>query len=154
MSHPHAVLEEMHRVLKPEGKLLIAVPNVDSWNARLFRQYWWHLCPPLHAFGYSVHTLTRLLAHHRFQVERITFNSDYVGILGSIQIWRNRKNGRTSSDGWLFANRPLRVLCGWLALLADRAHRGDMIEVIATKAPVKGSVREERRLHSVALTTQ
>ena len=154
VSDPHAVLEEMHRVLKPDGKLLIAVPNVDSWNAKLFGQYWWHLCPPLHAFSYSVHTLTRLLAQHHFQVERVTFNSDYVGILGSIQIWRNRKNGRTSSDGWLFANRAMRVLCGWLALFADRLHRGDMIEVIATKAPVKESAREKERLHSVALASR
>lgn len=154
MSHPHAVLEEMHRVLKPEGKLLIAVPNVDSWNAKLFRQYWWHLCPPVHAFGYSVHTLSRLLVQHQFQVQGVTFNSDYLGILGSTQIWRNRNNGRKSSNGWLFANRPLRVLCGWLASLADRAHRGDMIEVIATKAPVRESACKKDGLDSVALATR
>lgn len=154
MSNPHAVLEEMHRVLKPEGKLLIAVPNVDSWNAKLFKQYWWHLCPPLHAFGYSVHTLSRLLAQHHFRVQRVTFNSDYLGILGSAQIWRNRNNGKKSSDGWLFANRPLRVLCGWLASLADCAHRGDMIEVIATKAPVKQSAYEKESPHSVALASR
>jgi len=133
MSNPDTVLEELHRILKPKGKLLIAVPNCDSWNARIFKQYWWHLCPPLHAFGYSVETLSHILGLHRFHVEQVTYNSDYLGILGSAQIWRNRKNGKRSSEGWLFTNRLLRVLCGWVSRLEDAMHRGDMIEVIATK---------------------
>jgi SAM-dependent methyltransferase len=137
MSSPEAVLEEMNRVLKPGGKLLIAVPNCESWNARLFKQYWWHLCPPLHAFNYSVQTLSRLLALHQFRVEKVIFNSDYLGLLGSAQIWRNRKSGKKSSEGLLFSNRPLRIVCGWLALIADFVHRGDMIEVIATKCVVQ-----------------
>lgn len=133
MSNPDTVLDELHRILKPTGRLLIAVPNCDSWNARMFKQYWWHLCPPLHAFGYSVESLSHILVRHRFHVQQVTYNSDYLGILGSAQIWRNRNSDRRSSEGWLFANRLLRVVCGWLARLEDAVHRGDMIEVVATK---------------------
>src|SRR5438132_3212642 len=54
ISCPNETLTELHRILKSQGKLLIAVPNIGSLNARLFNKYWWHLCPPVHTFSYSV----------------------------------------------------------------------------------------------------
>jgi SAM-dependent methyltransferase len=131
---PHETLDEIHRLLKPGGRLLLAVPNVDGLPARLFRRYWWHLCPPVHPFEYSAETLKRLLEQHGFQVTRVVFNSDYVGLLGSLQIWLNRHNGRKSFDGPIFRNHVLRVLCGWIEKLCDLAKAGDMIEVHAQKA--------------------
>src|SRR5262249_15394413 len=59
ITDPRGTLEEIHRVLKPDGKFLVAVPNVDSLSARVFKQYWWHLCPPVHVYGYSSATLFR-----------------------------------------------------------------------------------------------
>jgi len=134
MPSPHEILDEIHRILKPDGKLLVAVPNIESFTARLFRQYWWHLGPPIHPFSYSCTTLTRLLKEHGFHVEKLRFNSDYVGLLGSFQIWLNRRKNRPSSSGLLFQNRPLRVLCGWLQTVCDLLSRGDMIEVTASVA--------------------
>lgn len=131
MTDPHDVLEEIWRILKPAGKLLIAVPNIESFGAQLFKQYWWHLCPPLHPFSYSARTLTLLLKKHGFDASEIAFNSDYVGLLGSLQIWLNRKNGRQSWEGALFNSRPLRVLSSWVQKLGDFLRRGDMIELVA-----------------------
>ena len=37
---PRAFLEEIHRVLKPEGTLFIATPSIDSWSARIMQQKW------------------------------------------------------------------------------------------------------------------
>jgi predicted SAM-dependent methyltransferase len=133
ITRPHDTLNEIHRLLKPTGQLLLAVPNVDSLPARLFKRYWWHLCPPVHPFGYSVETLTRLLEQHGFRVTKVVFNSDYVGLLGSLQIWLNRHNARRSFDGPVFRNRALRVLCGWGEKLCDVMRVGDMIEVHAQK---------------------
>ena len=135
VTRPHETLDEIHRLLKPTGQLLLAVPNVDGLPARLFKRYWWHLCPPVHPFGYSLGTLTRLLGQHGFRVTRVVFNSDYVGLLGSLQIWLNRHNGKKSFEGPVFRNRALRVLCGWAEKLCDQVRLGDMIEVHARKAP-------------------
>jgi predicted SAM-dependent methyltransferase len=134
ISCPGGTLDEVHRILKPNGKLFIGVPNIDSLSARLFKQYWWHLCAPVHTFGYSIKTLSRLLAKHKFRVERISCNSDWFGILGSLQIWMNRENGKKSMDGKLANIYLVRLFCQWIANLADLAHQGDMIEVTAMKA--------------------
>ena len=68
------------------------------------------------------------------------FNSDYVGLLGSLQIWLNRKSKKKSFEGYVFGNRPLRVLCGWIEKLCDTLKCGDMIEVHARKANVSSLV--------------
>jgi len=134
---PDQTLDEIHRILKAGGTLLLAVPNINSLTARLFRRYWWHLCAPVHPFGYSVKTLSRLLERHGFKVSRVAFNSDYVGLLGSFQIWLNRKTMKKSFDGRVFGNRPLRVLCGWIEKLCDTLKCGDMIELHARKMEVR-----------------
>lgn len=133
MTRPHETLEEMHRLLKPDGKLLIAVPNYDSFPARAFKESWYHLCPPVHAFQYSVSNLTDLLAMHNLTVTRVVFNSHYAGLLGSLQIWLNRNTARRSFEGRLFNNRPLRVFSGWIQKVLDAAGTGDMIEITAVK---------------------
>lgn len=33
-----------------QGQILIAVPNIQSWQARFFRQHWFHWDPPRHIF--------------------------------------------------------------------------------------------------------
>ena len=134
ISCPNETLREIHRILRPKGKLLIGVPNINSLNARAFNQYWWHLCAPVHTFNYSKDTLCRILVKHGFQVEKVSFNSDFFGILGSLQIWVNRKNGKKSMDGMLVNNYFLRFACQCAANLCDLAGQGDMIEITAIKA--------------------
>lgn len=141
MTQPHEVLHEICRLLKADGKLLIAVPNYDSLPARIFRENWYHLCPPVHAFQYSVTTITRLLAMHNFRVTRVVFNSDYVGLLGSLQIWLNRETAKRSFEGRMFNSRPLRVISGWIQKVLDAAGMGDMIEVTAVKQRERIGVR-------------
>ena len=134
MTRPHEVLDEVYRLLRPGGKLLIAVPNRRSIAAHLFGKNWYHLCPPVHAFQYSVTSLSRLLTMHDFDVDRIVFNSHYAGMLGSLQIWLNRNTQRRSFEGRAFNNYGLRVLAGWIENAADLLRLGDMIEVTASKA--------------------
>lgn len=137
ISCPGETLDEIHRILQTDGKLLIAVPNVDSFNARIFRQYWWYLCAPVHFFNYSARTLSNFLNKHHFAVEKIAYRSDYSGILGSLQIWLNRSNGRKATEGSLFNNLLLRILCHWTAKFIDIFGMGDVIEITATKVPVE-----------------
>jgi SAM-dependent methyltransferase len=131
MTNPREVLREIHRILKPSGKLMIGVPRFDSLNARLFGPYWWYLGVPVHPFNYSRKNLRRLLEEAGFDVEKVSLNSDYSGILGSIQIWLNRANGRLSTEGLIFNLTPLRLTANWLAKLLDLLGVGDAMEIIA-----------------------
>jgi SAM-dependent methyltransferase len=133
ITSPGETLEEIHRILRPDGKVLIGVPNVGSLNARVFGQYWWYLGAPVHPFTYSVETLCQLLHKYQFVVEKVTYNSDHSGIIGSLQIWLNRGNGRKSTEGTVIGNPLLRVLCHWIAKCFDLFKRGDAIEITAVK---------------------
>lgn len=133
ISDPNETLDEIRRILRPDGKLLIGVPNVAGFNARVFRQYWWYLGAPVHPFNYSARTLSALLGNHSFRVEKVTYNSDYGGIIGSAQIWLNRNTDRKSSEGLLINNVALRVVGNWAAKVTDVLCVGDAIEITAIK---------------------
>lgn len=77
LEHPREVLETVRRVLAPEGRLFIEVPNQDSLRAQLalpilsrntrvderFRAY------PIHLAYYNARTLGQVLAKHGWQVD-------------------------------------------------------------------------------------
>lgn len=131
--NPNETLQELRRILKPDGKLLIAVPNVDGWVARFFKRFWWLLGAPVHPFNYSPRTLPRMLEKNGFRIEKLSFNSDYANILGSMQIILNRGTGRVSTQGRLINNPILKILFHRVAKTLDLLGKGDAMEVICRK---------------------
>jgi SAM-dependent methyltransferase len=133
ITNPHEVLTEVHRILKPDGKLFIGVPNIDSFNANLFKEFWWYLGVPVHTFNYSVNSLSNLLEKHDYIIDSIKYNSDFTGILGSFQIFLNRKNGKLSSDGFAIQSPFLKVLAQYGSKVLDLLKLGDAIEIVCHK---------------------
>ncbi|MBD2201301.1 class I SAM-dependent methyltransferase [Calothrix sp. FACHB-1219] len=131
--NPNEVLQEIYRILKPDGKLMIGVPNIDSLNAKIFKKYWWYLGAPIHPCNYSVKTLLAMLKKHNFVIDKVNYNSDYSGILGSIQIFFNRNSARLSSEGIFIKNYVLVVLFYWIAKILDLFRVGDAIEITCHK---------------------
>jgi SAM-dependent methyltransferase len=129
--NPREVLREIHRIVKPTGRLFIGLPNVAGLMARLYGAYWWCLCAPVHVFGYSPVTLRRLLAEEGFEVERVIYNSNYTGVFGSIQLYLNRNNGKMGEDGWITHSKILMLIGYCVARITDSMRMGDWIEIIA-----------------------
>jgi SAM-dependent methyltransferase len=67
---PH--LESVRRLLHPGGRLVVQVPNADSWQSRILRSRWAGYDPPRHLINYSTATLRRTLAEHGFRIARQT----------------------------------------------------------------------------------
>jgi SAM-dependent methyltransferase len=63
---PILLLKECHRILKPEGRLILATPNVDGWFHRKFLQNWVHLDPPRHLYLFGTGTLTESVRRSGF----------------------------------------------------------------------------------------
>jgi SAM-dependent methyltransferase len=131
--NPNEILQEIHRILKQDGKLFIGVPNIRSTNARLFKTFWYYLGAPVHTLNYSDKTLAAMLEKHGFRVEKVRYNATWAGILGSVQIYFNRNKNRTSDKGFLVNFMPLKMLAGFCAKIQNIVRKGDCIEITATK---------------------
>lgn len=74
---PMAFLVEVHKLLKDDGLLFIGVPNAnDSLNSlnrilswlKLRRVWTGDLCPPMHLYAFTPHTLTKMLEKAGFRI--------------------------------------------------------------------------------------
>jgi 2-polyprenyl-3-methyl-5-hydroxy-6-metoxy-1,4-benzoquinol methylase len=67
--NPRATVAEIHRILRPSGRLIVAVPNFGSVQARWAGAAWFHLDPPRHLYHFSLLALRHLLESVGFVVE-------------------------------------------------------------------------------------
>jgi SAM-dependent methyltransferase len=70
LADPKGAVEHAHRVLRPGGVLIVAVPNVASFQARLFGNRWLALDLPRHLVHLSDRGLVDGLAEVGYEVER------------------------------------------------------------------------------------
>ena len=131
--NPNEVLKEIHRILKPNGKVTIGVPNVKGLNSKLAKEYWYYLGAPVHTFNYSDNNLSQLLTKHKFKVQQVNYVSNAHGILGSIQNYLNRKKHTTINDGVIVRSKVLRLMAAYLARFQNYLRVGDCIDIIAIK---------------------
>jgi SAM-dependent methyltransferase len=90
---PSPTLERMAALLRPGGTMLLAVPNLASLNARLFRTRWYHLDCPRHLTLWTPATLARLHAQAGLHVERAFYDRATWGLAGSLR-YSFRPSGR------------------------------------------------------------
>lgn len=70
--------------LNPKGLLVIEVPNIYSWQARLAKHNWLHLDVPRHIQHFTPHRLKQMLNDMNFHILSTTFWSFHLGVLGMI----------------------------------------------------------------------
>ncbi|MCB1050649.1 MAG: class I SAM-dependent methyltransferase [Acidobacteria bacterium] len=137
---PLIFLQKCHRALRQEGRLLLRVPNLGSWQATWTGTAWKGLEAPRHLWQFTLPAIRKLLSDAGFQVDRVSTWS-----------WRDGPPGLSSS---LFAQgeptrqkimgraRPLATLF-YLALtwaltpvegLAAALQKGGMLTVVARKS--------------------
>ncbi len=69
-SDPAVVLDRLHRLLRPNGHLVLLTPDFGSVVARVMGRHWWALLDD-HYFYFSRQTLPRFLGQHGFSSERL-----------------------------------------------------------------------------------
>jgi SAM-dependent methyltransferase len=70
LNDPAAFVREARRILIPGGRFFVTTPNIDGFQARLFRGRWRSAIFD-HLYLFSVKTLSALLRGAGFRVERI-----------------------------------------------------------------------------------
>jgi SAM-dependent methyltransferase len=129
---PGDTIAMFRKLIKPDGRLLIGVPNIDSIPARFFGRYWWYLGAPVHTFNFSLPHLKRLLERHGFEVERVRYAANFGGVTGSLQIFLNRNDPTlVSTDGMLMNSNVAKLIGQAVSVVLNILRQGDCIEVVA-----------------------
>jgi 2-polyprenyl-3-methyl-5-hydroxy-6-metoxy-1,4-benzoquinol methylase len=88
LHNPQQGLQKIGRILKPGGSLVLRVPNLDSWDARLFGKYWSGLDAPRHLYVFSRATLVTLLQKNKFEIITQSCRlGTYPAFVISLQFW-------------------------------------------------------------------
>lgn len=71
VTNPREVLAEVFRIVKPSGAVVLQVPNIDSWQFKMFGAKWYGLDIPRHVIDYSKAAMMQLLEASGFKVYRV-----------------------------------------------------------------------------------
>ena len=77
-------MDTLNRVLKDDGRLIIAVPNHDSYDAKHYKEYWAAYDVPRHIWHFAPKQMKRLGKKYNFKLESVhtmPFDSFYVSML-------------------------------------------------------------------------
>jgi 2-polyprenyl-3-methyl-5-hydroxy-6-metoxy-1,4-benzoquinol methylase len=122
--HLHEYVEQLKRLLKPQGKLFIAVPNYQSKDAAAYRLYWAAYDVPRHLYHFSPKAVNVLMQQYGLRIEKekpMWFDSFYISMLSS-----KYRNGKP--------NYPAAVMNGIksnLAALMNKENCSSLIYIIS-----------------------
>ena len=77
-------IREFNRILNKNGKVIIAVPNHNSWDANYYKDYWAGWDTPIHLWHFSKLSIEKLFKIHDFKLiekKPMLFDSYYVSLL-------------------------------------------------------------------------
>lgn len=122
---PNEELAELARLLRPNGRLHIAVPNGNAVRLTITDPVWPHLSHPLHFWFYDARTLTALLDRHGFDIAEPMKTTSWHRICNDWLYYDRRKN----------PFKALRDLAHNLSEAAQQADGGDVLRAVAIRRP-------------------
>ncbi|WP_254846460.1 class I SAM-dependent methyltransferase [Hymenobacter sp. CRA2] len=97
LEHVHdlnGTLKQLTRILKPDGVLVVAVPNAESPDAQYYREQWAAFDVPRHLYHFTAKTITKLFRKHHLQLRQtlpMKLDAFYVSMLS--EKYRAERNG-------------------------------------------------------------
>lgn len=77
-------ITELKRMIKPNGTIIIAVPNFNSFDANYYGKYWAAFDVPIHLWHFSKTAIQKLFAKEQLELVNVLpmkFDSFYVSLL-------------------------------------------------------------------------
>jgi SAM-dependent methyltransferase len=117
---PAGLFQEIYRILKPKGKVVVLTPNVESLGHKLFRSSWRGLEPPRHLYLFTSKTLQLCAEKAGFSVEtsRTTARNARSSWTKSKLIQRGDKTSEAGGDPY-----PSLLLEGYAFQLVEEVIR-------------------------------
>lgn len=112
-------IETLKNKLKPDGVLLIAVPNYKSFDAGHYKNYWAAYDVPRHLWHFSQRSIQKLFSEVGMTVGKVIpmkFDSYYVSMLSEKYKYRKNRFFKALCIGFL-SNRKARVSSEYSSLI-------------------------------------
>lgn len=80
----NTTVSELKRLLSTHGKAIIAVPNLESFDASYYKKYWAAYDLPIHLYHFSKESIIKLFKKHGFSLRKtkgMKYDSFYVSML-------------------------------------------------------------------------
>jgi SAM-dependent methyltransferase len=90
LEHVHLLNERMQqlkKILKPNGTLFIAVPNSNSWDAKHYKEFWDGYDVPRHLYHFNQKSFGLLMEKHGFKVletKPMLFDAPYISMRSEV----------------------------------------------------------------------
>jgi hypothetical protein len=85
LADPLAALKEIAAMLSPGGTLLVAVPNAEGAQARLFGERWFHLDVPRHLYHFGERSLREVVSAAGLTLARTWHQEWEYDVMGIVQ---------------------------------------------------------------------
>jgi SAM-dependent methyltransferase len=131
---PVGILKEAHRILRDGGLLVLLLPNIGSWEAKLFSKWWVALELPWHLYHFDRPSLRAVLEKSGFQCVRIRTSLGSGTFMTSLELIMKEKWGKTVFMKGLIDRCVARSFCR----IAGYLGQGAEMEVYARKADQDG----------------
>ncbi|MBS1558283.1 MAG: class I SAM-dependent methyltransferase [Bacteroidetes bacterium] len=93
LHNPNEYLKKIHSLLSTSGKLIVAVPNLESYDANYYKNYWAAYDVPRHLWHFNKTTIKKMMEQCGFElneVKPLMFDSYYVSLLSENHLHPNR----------------------------------------------------------------
>jgi len=125
---PSEYVERIARLLKPGGVVLIAVPNFQSWERRLFGKRWTWLDVPIHLHHFEPARLQRLVESAGLTVRQSWCSSSGKSFEQSL-----RNSLETPSHRFVKRAMRAKAAVAGFKFIADRCSAGSGITLVAER---------------------
>ena len=123
LEHVHDLeqrMKEVYRLVKPNGTVIIAVPNCLSLDAELYKENWAGYDVPRHLYHFTPNTITQLVHNFGMNVVKMLpmkFDSYYVSMLS--EKYKNGSNNYLKAiwNGWQSNNQARKDPAKWSSLI-------------------------------------
>jgi len=119
----HGYMEQLKKILKPEGRIFIAVPNYESYDASFYKSFWAAYDVPRHLYHFSPETIFQLLEKHNLRLHAtrpMWYDSFYISLL-SEKYKKEKKNSIRAFFVGLISN---------MKAFIDKEHCSSLIYII------------------------